>query len=199
VLGSGWVLDFPLEEAYRVCNKIYLWDIHHPPQVLRKIREYPGIKPCYADITGGLIQEIYHFARNFRKGNRSAVLPDPENFRPDILPGSYCISLNVLNQLDILLVDYIKQFIDLPESDLDMFRESIQTVHLGLLSNNACFISDVEEIAENFDNEKQDSKNLVYTSIPGGKFRKEWSWEFDSSGFYHQNRVTKMRVVAISF
>src|SRR5210317_1415141 len=36
ILGSGWLLDVPLEELSGLCNKITLIDIHHPRQVRKR-------------------------------------------------------------------------------------------------------------------------------------------------------------------
>jgi hypothetical protein len=36
VLGSGWLLDVPLEKLRRRFRKIYLVDIHHPPRSERR-------------------------------------------------------------------------------------------------------------------------------------------------------------------
>ncbi len=199
VLGSGWLLDFPLQEAYDICNNIYLCDITHPPQVLRKIKRLKGVTACEMDISCGLIRFFFDFARK-NKRSKTLGLPEiPDIVVPHIIQGSYYISLNILNQLDIILLDYLKKFFSIPEDDLVALRKRIQENHLKYMRKGGCMITDVEEITENMQSEKQEHRNLVYTSIPAGKYYQEWIWDFDSIGYYRENRIVKMKVKAISF
>ncbi len=116
VLGSGWLLDLPLEGIYSRCKSISLVDINHPPQVLHQIRKYPGVIPVKADITGGLIEKCYEQVGRCRKTGTmfdpdalSVPVPDPGIKDRDV----FVISLNILDQLDILIKDYIGRWFDL--------------------------------------------------------------------------------------
>ena len=40
VLGSGWLLDLPLDFITSRTREVYLLDIVHPPQILKKIVKY---------------------------------------------------------------------------------------------------------------------------------------------------------------
>ena len=199
VLGSGWLLDFPLHEAYDLCKKIYLCDVFHPPQVMKKISKYPGVVAYEMDISCGLIRYFYEFVRKNKKTGAFQVPEIPDISIPVISPGTYYISLNILNQLDIILLDYLRKYFTIPDKELDILRGKIQENHLKYINNGGCMITDVEEIIENLKTKKQEQKNLVYTSIPSGKYCREWIWDFDSSGFYRKKMNTKMKVQAISF
>ncbi len=49
--------------------------------------------------------------------------------RPDFI-----VSINILNQLDILLVDYVSRFMKISEEDKAVFRKRIQQQHIELLN-----------------------------------------------------------------
>ncbi|MFW5820664.1 MAG: hypothetical protein ACOCWA_05200, partial [Bacteroidota bacterium] len=143
VLGSGWLLDFPLEAVYKVCKDIRLIDIHHPPQVLRKIKDYPGVTAVLSDITGGMIENVYQFAQETIKSGEEHSLKELQKASPIPNADTFYISLNILNQLDILLVDYLKKFVKLKEEEWNELRKFVQDSHLKLLGSDSCLISDV--------------------------------------------------------
>jgi len=58
ILGSGWLLDVPLEELTIQFQKVILVDIFHPPQILHKVRNMPRVKTMEMDITGGMIEQV---------------------------------------------------------------------------------------------------------------------------------------------
>ena len=89
ILGSGWLLDVPLEELQKKCKKIYLIDIFHPPQILRKIRDLSQVEAIQMDITGGVINKAYQLAKEYKKTGRKqeiTLLQSP-GFVPDFKPG----------------------------------------------------------------------------------------------------------------
>lgn len=198
VYGSGWLIDFPLIEAYALCPNIELHDVHHPPQIIRKIRDFEGVVPVVSDITGGMIGSVWNFVQE-KKNNSINDLLDIEYKKPVRSKNAYCISLNVLNQLDILLVDFLKKYFDLNEKVCNDFRKFVQSSHLEMLQNNCCLITDVEEIRKSFNTNVEESKNLIFADLPDGKKAGEWLWDFDSAGLYHEKSSTRMQVKAISF
>lgn len=199
VLGSGWLLDFPLEEIHSLCPDIRLKDVHHPPQILRKTRDFQGVVPVLSDLTGGMIRNVWEFVRENRKSGTVKDLSGLHYVKQVTDPQSYCISLNVMNQLDILLVDFLKKYFDLSDSVCDDFRKFVQNSHLESLGRHACLVTDVEETRKSFNTNKTDKKKLIHAKLPQGKRTGEWTWDFDSAGLYHEQSVTTMLVRAISF
>jgi len=53
VLGSGWLLDVPLDEMAKRFSTIYLVDIRHPPQIRKKVEPMSRVRLIEADLTGG--------------------------------------------------------------------------------------------------------------------------------------------------
>jgi len=199
VLGSGWLLDFPLEEAVRICERIELVDIHHPPQILKKLEKFPTVEPVYSDISGGMIRNVYDFVRTAGRRKNPPGLDAIEFTKPERNPEGVVISLNVLNQLDILIVDYLLRFLKVSDLEIDSFRRKLQQSHLDLMQAGDCLVTDIEERIKNRHNGKQDMKKLVYSKLPRGKYQRNWTWNFDSAGNYRENSEVEMTVTAVSF
>lgn len=201
ILGSGWLLDVPLEKLAERFEKILLVDIHHPPQIRKKVEQYSNVEVQEIDITGGGIKFVWKLGTVGEKKIDASYLlsfkpSEPQlSFEPDAF-----ISLNILNQLDILLLDYLKEKTScFTDDDYQHFRKSIQQFHLKWISGKpGCLISDVEE--ENIDKHGTSTKQrLIHTELPKHFRSKQWIWNFDLSGKYHRHLQTKMQVQAIEW
>jgi len=200
VLGSGWLLDFPFEELADNIRSIILVDIYHPPQILHKVRNFHHIDCVTADITGGYIKAIYDEVKRIKKGKFPAVIR--MELSPPVLGKdrhSFILSLNLLNQLDILLVDYIKKQVVISEENIREIRRKLQSDHLSLITGQQyILITDYEEITRDFRGEAEMTQKLIYTDLPAGEYSEEWTWHFDTQGEYHPGRKTLLKVRAIS-
>ena len=80
------------------------------------------------------MQEVYELVKNYRRNRIKADLAEIEltMYKPEE-PVDYIISLNILNQLDILLVDYLKKSSIYDEEELKFFRGRIQKSHIDSL------------------------------------------------------------------
>lgn len=200
ILGSGWLLDIPLAEIAEKAEFVTLVDIVHPPEVKEQIAVYPNVKILEADVTGGLIKEVWNkcgsrfFIRKFR------TLPEisiPE-FEPDEDPG-LVVSLNILTQLENLPAEYIKKRSKINENELDSFRSCIQRKHIEFLRKyNSVLITDVQEIFMDNKNE-QKVVPTVRTVIPEGNMKEEWTWNFDLRGSDYYNSRSVLKVMATTY
>lgn len=197
VLGSGWLLDLPLLYLSEQFENILLVDIHHPPQIIKKASAHKNVIFQELDITGGGIEFAWKLGKVDPKecdsilGSFTPVTPKLD------IEADAIISVNILNQLDILLVDYLKEkYPCFKEEQYISFRKSIQQFHLDWISKKpGCLISDVLE--ENYKNDKLvSSYNLLHVDLPDYKRSDSWTWDFDLSGFYHKGLQTKMKVIA---
>lgn len=202
VLGSGWWLDVPAEELSKLFETIYLVDIIHPKEIVHKARKYPNIKFIETDITGQT-ENIFELVKNYKKTKSKINLLDlqpqntnfglPENVKPDFI-----VSINLLNQLDILITSYLWNHNIYTEQEISKFQKKIQQNHINSLQENkTCLITDYKEL--NFDNKKNltEEKQLVFVPFPKGKFEQEWTWKFDLTGNYNKNSQTIFKVKAI--
>ena len=202
ILGSGWLLDVPLQELSEIFKKIYLVDIVHPKEIQHKIKKYGNqVQLIKADITGGAIDEIYNYVNHFKKKKEKKDLKNIKFKDLDFLKNAdYIVSLNLLNQLDILIVDYLKQFNIYEEIEILNFRKRIQEHHLQILSKNkSCLITDFEELIYNKDGNLEKTNSLIFANLPKEKFIENWKWDFDKTQNYYHNKITILNVLAISF
>ena len=196
VLGSGWLLDFPLERILKSVKKITLVDIHFPSQILKKIKIYDQVHCLFADITNGYIQAVYEQIQNSGAKFDIPVNIDAPRIQPE--KGMLILSLNILNQLDILLVDYILKKTDFDNSLIVQFRKKLQESHITMLQEHPfILITDYKEILFNNQAKVLEEKQLIFTELPSGQVSREWEWQFDSHKLYHAHANTSMKVRAV--
>ena len=196
VLGSGWLLDFPIESILRSVKRISLVDVHIPPQIRRKSENLNGVEFIEADITGGFIGSVY---KQLKQGRAGFTIPDDIEI-PRIVPekGKLVLSLNILNQLDILLVDYIRKKVDCDEELIMKFRRVLQESHVNMLQEHPFILmTDYMEILINSHGKVLEEKELIFTRIPSGELVREWEWQFDSKRLYNSHANTNMKVKAV--
>jgi len=199
VYGSGWLLDFPLEEVAHFINHIRLYDVVHPPQVLQKIKKYKNVTAITEDITGGALQEACELVRNFKKTGHK---PDPayifrNRFIPDPVP-DYSISLNLLSQIGDIVTGYLGRHMLWNDYEVSSMIGILQQSHLDLLKPGySCLITDVTEKHFNMQGNLQASKELIKCSLPLTHKSESWEWQFDPSGDYMPGLKTISRIIAV--
>ncbi len=179
--------------------------ILHPPQIVNKVKKLDDVHMVAADITGGAIEGAYRMVKEYRKTGRGSILDITCQATLAGAPAEYLVSLNILNQLDILLVDYVSRFMEIPETEKETFRARIQKQHLELLKPDcACLVSDIRERVLNREGEVISTKQLIWAELPptrrypsAGPDRQEWTWTFDTRGEYNRGNITEMQVAAI--
>lgn len=201
VLGSGWLLDVPIEQLSKEFDKVILVDIVHPRQIEHKVKKIKNTELVKSDISG-FIMPVYEHIRNYKKDkikkNLGEIKPLYSNFGlNDINRADFVVSLNLLNQLDILICDYILKFKIYNENELLEFRKLIQKSHVHWLPiNKTCLISDYLELNLNDKDELINEKKLVHTDLPINNSTKKWNWKFDTQKTYHSQFKTVFKVIA---
>jgi hypothetical protein len=191
ILGSGWLLDIPLDFLLNKFSKIYLFDVLHPTQVKHKYYKNKNIIFIELDITGGAINEFYN-AVQLHKSTKKRKEPSEFQFRGFQFeePFDFVASVNILNQLDILLIDYIKGYNLYSDEELMEFRKRIQQRHFESLPvSKTCIITDYEELVYNSSNELEASHKLVHINLPSEKLTSKWQWQFDNQTYYPGKNV----------
>jgi hypothetical protein len=195
ILGSGWLLDVPIDFLSRYCKKVFLYDIRHPRQIIQKLKKYNNVEFVNIDITSGGIAFVYD---KIKKKDFSSFGHFPELIFKPLEPVDYIISVNLLNQLDILMVEYLRQFKQINEADLTTLRQTIQLNHIkSLPTDKSCLITDFEELIYDRTNNLVENRSLIFNSFPQGKNIKEWIWQFDNTMSYYPNRKTHFKVKAL--
>lgn len=198
VLGSGWLLELPLEEMLDKVNKICLIDIVHPPEVRRQVVNMKNVELITEDITGGLIDEIWQITNRlpfFRKLKSLSGIVIPE-YKATEDPGMV-ISLNILTQLETLPVRRLLKRSSLGEPELISFRKEIQDKHLDFLKRHkSLLITDVTEIFTDKSGTTSEKMTLL-TDLPKSADREDWTWDFDLLGSDYVNRRSVLKVAAM--
>jgi hypothetical protein len=201
VLGSGWLLDVPLDHLVNRFKQIYLVDIHHPIQIRKKTGSMSRVELIEEDLSGGAVEQIWNYLRKNRAApdqqwpaNLISLEPPLSGIDPDAI-----ISCNLMNQLDIFLCDYILKRGSFQHDSLIPFRAAIQAFHLEWISKKpGCLVTDtVEEVVDRKD--RKTSRTLLYTELPTGIRHDSWRWEFDTTGTYHHGSRTNMEVRAVEW
>jgi hypothetical protein len=195
ILGSGWLLDVPYEFLSEHCHNVYFYDIRHPKPVINKLKKFANIELINMDITGGMIQYVYDLVK---VKNYSFLSNIPSiKFIPE-KKVDHIVSVNLLNQLDILLIEYLRKFPTIDTKSLQELRKQIQLNHLKSMEpGKASLITDYEEILYDRTGKLVKTSSLVFNEFPQTNIEEEWLWKFDTQMTFYQNRITHFKVKAL--
>lgn len=195
ILGSGYLLDVPIDELIENNFEVDFYDINHPLIIKRKYNSVKGFNFITKDLTHGLIEKAVKcksYIEFVQLISEHKITSLNSNY-------DYVISLNLLNQLDILLCDYIIKKFRKSNEDLIEIRTQIQEQHLQLLQKyKSCLITDSVE-QQLIDNKIQCSINLIFCSLKDLECQKEWEWIFDTNRSFNENYNTSFIVKAFTF
>jgi hypothetical protein len=198
VLGSGWLLDVPLDFLASYFKKVYLFDVFHPQAVREKAKKYRNVHLVRQDISGGAISECYRAVKYFKKNRNKLPLPEFDirgfSFTEEL---DCVISINILNQLDILSLDHLIRYKIYTDEEITSLRKLIQQKHIDSLpANKTILISDHEEIWYDSDGKTVGGKPLVFVKVADEKILSRWIWVFDTNLNYYPDRNVSFRVMA---
>ncbi|HUX94537.1 MAG TPA: hypothetical protein VMV47_02295 [Bacteroidales bacterium] len=199
VLGSGWLLELPIAEMVERTGKVSLVDIIHPPDVIKQAGEISNVELIESDVTGGLVEQLEKKIRShtiFRKTDNLKGIIIPE-YIPESDPGMI-ISLNLITQLEILPVRYLRKKALISEDELFLFRKAIQESHIRFMSKyRSVLITDFEEVISGRSGDAKRIPTLI-AELPTGNAREQWTWNFDLKGTDFYNSRSVMHVVAVT-
>lgn len=200
VLGSGWLLDVPFEELSDIFGEVWLADVYHPPQVVKKAARFENIKFIQLELTG-LAEQIYNSTKVFRKTKFKTPV---EELRPaipmDLGQYDYVVSCNILSQLDIILIDYLKECKIYSDVELEMVSRKIQKSHIDSLpAGKTVMICDLEEWVMDAEERVSKKRPLVHETLPGIETMVSWIWKFDTQMTYYPSQKTYFKVAAFYF
>ncbi len=175
ILGSGWLLDVPIEFLSSKFKIIYLVDIIHPEVIRRKFNKYAQIQFIEFDVTQ-IWQSLNSKSLSF-DWQDIAVPQLP--FQADIV-----VSLNLMSQLAELPFDYFLSE-KIPKEIKYSIKKSFQKQHFVLLQQFKHWILISDYIERRMTKIGQISNNqLIYYEIPEKYYQTSWMWNFDNSALY---------------
>jgi hypothetical protein len=199
ILGSGWMLDIPQGLLVDTFETVVFYDIKHPYPIKHKYRKQKNFQFIEIDLTGGLLDKVFQIIKHKGKIDSDSLERELEVI-PFKLPVSteFSVSVNILNQLDILIIDYLTTRMEIPQESLNRIRYSIQQKHLNMLEpGKSLLISDFEEISVDTTGKELCRKPLIFAPLPVNSKKQEWIWRFDTQMNYRQNCNTYFNVLAI--
>ena len=196
VLGSGWLLDVPVEEMSRYFEKLFLFDVRHPATVQKQIKRINNVELRICDISGFALP-VFQYAKQYRNNKERPPISDIQPQTSLDLSGfDFVFSCNILNQLDILLMDYLAQFFNLEYEETVLFRNNVQQHHIDMLPRNrSCLVADYEEITRAPDGKEISRKPSVRLPIVQCPNASRWTWTFDTKMTYYKDRMTFFEVL----
>lgn len=196
ILGSGWLFDVPIHDIIRQFDKVVLTDIYHPKQIVNKYSANKNIEFNTVDLTYGAVDLAY--ATNKRNFDFDKFIDTIKNIRPTSYNEDLVVSINLLSQLSIFIVDYLSKKITLNNTQIVELTSTIQLNHLkSLPQNKSIVITDYEEEFVDEEDKFIGLKPTVFIDIPRNHFTKEWTWKFDSQMTYREDCKTNLKVVAV--
>ena len=198
VLGSGWLLDVPVDEMSRYFEKLFLYDVRHPAAVKNRVQSMSNVELRVCDISC-FARSVHQYVKQYRNCNKrppiNAIQPQTEL---SLNGFDFVFSCNILNQLDILLVDYLTQFFVLSHKETMDFRRNVQQYHISLLpQNRSCLVADYEEITFSTDGREISRKTSVHHPVIHNNDIRCWTWKFDTKKTYYEDRMTFFEVLGM--
>ncbi len=179
ILGSGWLLDVPLEELSRRFQRVILADWIHPWAVRRRAKRCGNVE-CYSvDLSGAAISTLEWGGGDFPK------------LQPVLLPqGDFVASVNVMTQLPILVKDWIekKQIVG---GDSQLFQDQMKSWARLIIEQHwnavrtiapvGCLMTDLEELTMDCDGKVLEHYDpLEGFVVPSPD--ETWDWELSPHG-----------------
>lgn len=145
VLGSGLLLDVPIESLVEKFREVVLVDVVHLPEVRKRIKQYKNVRLIQGDITN-VAERLFE---TIRQGRSELPLSEPSIPELDAST-SLVISLNILSQLAAVPQDYVQnKRPEISQEQLDVWCDQIREAHykqLTTLPCDVCLIADHEYV-----------------------------------------------------
>jgi hypothetical protein len=198
VLGSGWLIDIPIQTLLQTFKEVQLLDIVHPP-VVRKLARDPSVKLMTWDLSG-IVEAIDGSLRSGRDAT-DHVLHATKDLPMECWDADLIISANVFSQLPRLPLNYWKRKSGkISDAQVASIARGILNHHYRFLTQyagNVCFITDTAAVTLDRKGEVVHREDLLYGfELPVA--RREWTWDLAPYGEIEDDRRTFHQVVAFN-
>lgn len=196
VLGSGPLLDIPLEHLARRFRQVDLVDIAHPSSARRTAAPYGNVNLVSADISGAAMA-VHAFGPPAGPADWAPPRPAPD---PALIAGAgLVISANLLSQLPLPLLDRLeKTGAGIAAEVRQTFARSVIDHHLALLQNHSgqvCLITEVLRLIHDDGKpiEKIDPLFGAAVRVEG----EEWWWDIAPRPELGRDFDVRLRVLGV--
>jgi hypothetical protein len=176
ILGSGLLIEVPLQALADRFERIYLVDVFHMPEVRRRMKRYFNVKLLTGDISG-------IFAMMKENRYPGPLQPAPAPRIPHLADADYIVSCNCMTQLAGPFNDMFRATRGFADKDCDMLAAQLMEAHAEALATHAkgvtLLITDTERFAMQGDKIVSRSDLLKGVRLPLSArpvHNEEWDW-----------------------
>jgi hypothetical protein len=203
ILGSGWLLDVPLEELAGLFDRVDLIDILHPRLAKRRASHYRNVHLRTLDVSG-ITKPIYDLMQQTAMDELPApTMPTQAGFENV----DFMISVNTLSQLSFIPLEFLdrclksKNLDGLSQEKRNNFIREVIRQHVKLLSlaDVSCLITDVECMTFDRQDRLVDQRDLMAgLRLIRAKADREWNWDIAPYGEAEPKNRLSHRVICLS-
>lgn len=190
ILGSGHLLDVPLDYLSQNFKEVILVDIVQPRSVQRMIQSYPNVTLEEWDVT-----ETANILLKPALSNEEILLQNtPQRFL-DNADIDFVVSLNLLSQIPIPFSKHLLA-LNILESRIAIYCQQLVENHLAYIKKfNAtyCIISDLKHFTYNRSGKEIDAYDALY-GIAMPLPQESWLWHMAPFGELNKNYTYKNHV-----
>ena len=194
ILGSGLLLDVPIDAILSKGINLTLVDVDHPKQIVKKYSSNPSIKFETHDLTGGLIE--YLLTAKLKTINFFTLINQILKASIYTSNADLVVSLNLMSQLSDIPIEFIKHKKTLTNWQYDEIAKAIQQKHIESLPKGKSLL--ITDIMEEFYDDRGKliaTRPTVFADLSMLSDVQEWLWEFDTHKTYNEDAITKLAVV----
>lgn len=178
VLGSGLLLDIPVEQLSQHFREVVLVDVVHLPEVRRRVRALANVRLLELDVTG-CVEALLSY-------HRGATLPEPVVPVLELRDLRWVASVNLLSQLHLLPAEWLQaRWPGVPEAALQAWARRLLMAHVDWVVGMGvpwCLVADIEQTTRDSSGLILEQTQLYDVLAPLGAVRETWSWPLAPRG-----------------
>lgn len=176
VIGSGLLLDIPLDVLCRRFADVVLVDILHMPEARKAVAKYPNVLFDQRDVTG-IVEPLYRQVVDGVAADIPAVADLP------LQGADLVVSSNILSQLPIRPSLFAGRAKIHSAQAMDTLARQVIEKHLDALAafpGTVCLITETQHQWSDGETVVETSDPLLGVDIPGGLRlnSRKWTWDF---------------------
>lgn len=183
VLGSGLLLDIPIEFLSKHFQHVYLLDVVHLKSTKQSIKNFRNITFIEHDITGLSEQLIFSPSHNNQDLTHQPAIPKLS------ANTSLVVSSNMLSQLHLPIVDFVEKKLKYDTTKQEELAIKIIQAHLAMLADlscQVCLITDyIREYTNEVTNMSEKESALLGVQLPTPD--RKWQWQIAPKGELDKN------------
>jgi hypothetical protein len=188
ILGSGLLLDVPLEDLAERFETVYLVDIFHMPHVRKAAHGFRNVKLLTGDLTG-------IFAAIKEGKTPDPLTPPPPALIPHLRDADMVVSCNCMTQLAGPFNDMFRKTQGYEDADCDRLSAQIMEHHIAALAKEAVgvgvLITDTQRVVMHGADIVSRKDLLKTVKLPHSthpKFDLTWEWLIAPAPEEHRSR-----------